>query len=257
MPVELIGLIATSDQSETHDSSGPLVDRDYVRRFAKAHEDAGFDRVLIGYASSAPDGLQVAAYAAAHTERLGLPRRAPARASSSPPLAARQFATLDRVRGRPRRAAHDHRRHRRRAAPRRRLPAQGRALRRARDEYLQILKRAWTETRAVQPRRPLLPLRGLRQPRAARSRGSRSTSAAAPRRRTRSAPTQADVYALLARAAGGHRRADRRACRAAPPTGAPSRISVSFRPDPGRDRGAGLGARARASSTRRSRARRR
>ena len=70
MPVEFIGMIGTRDQSEIRRSAGPVVDRDYVRRFARAHEDAGFDRVLIGYASSQPDGAQVAAYAAAHTERL-------------------------------------------------------------------------------------------------------------------------------------------------------------------------------------------
>ena len=69
MPVEFIGMIGTRDQSEIRPSRGPVVDRGYVRRFARAHEDAGFDRVLIGYASSQPDGCQVAAYAAAHTER--------------------------------------------------------------------------------------------------------------------------------------------------------------------------------------------
>ena len=67
MPVEFIGMISTRDQSETRRSRGPVVDRDYVRRFARAHEDAGFDRVLIGYSSSQPDGTQVAAYAASHT----------------------------------------------------------------------------------------------------------------------------------------------------------------------------------------------
>jgi alkanesulfonate monooxygenase SsuD/methylene tetrahydromethanopterin reductase-like flavin-dependent oxidoreductase (luciferase family) len=46
MPVEFIGMISTQDQSETRPSSGPVIDKDYVRRFARAHEDAGFDRVL-------------------------------------------------------------------------------------------------------------------------------------------------------------------------------------------------------------------
>src|SRR6202000_927162 len=63
MPVEFIGMISTKDQSETRLSGGPVIDKDYTRKFARAHEDAGFDRVLIGYASSQPDGLQVAAYA--------------------------------------------------------------------------------------------------------------------------------------------------------------------------------------------------
>jgi alkanesulfonate monooxygenase SsuD/methylene tetrahydromethanopterin reductase-like flavin-dependent oxidoreductase (luciferase family) len=98
MPVEFIGMISTQDQSETRPSSGPVIDKDYVRRFARAHEDAGFDRVLIGYNSSQPDGTQVAAYAAAHTERLGfLVAHRPG--FMAPTLAARTFATLDQFTG--------------------------------------------------------------------------------------------------------------------------------------------------------------
>jgi alkanesulfonate monooxygenase len=87
MPVEFIGMIGTKEQSEIRNTAGPVIDRAYVRRFSRAHEDAGFDRVLIGYASSQPDGTQVAAYAAAQTERLGF--------LIAPTLAARTFATLD------------------------------------------------------------------------------------------------------------------------------------------------------------------
>jgi alkanesulfonate monooxygenase len=98
MPVEFIGMIGTKDQSETRNTAGPVIDRDYVRRFSRAHEDAGFDRVLIGYASSQPDGTQVAAYAAAHTERLGfLVAHRPG--FVAPTLAARTFATLDQFTG--------------------------------------------------------------------------------------------------------------------------------------------------------------
>ena len=94
MPVEFIGMIATKDQSETKLSRGPIIDKDFTRRFVRAHEDAGFDRVLIGYASSHPDGTQVAAYAAAHSERLGfLVAHRPG--FVAPTLAARQFTTLD------------------------------------------------------------------------------------------------------------------------------------------------------------------
>ena len=46
------------------------VDAGYVRDFSRAHEDAGFDRVLIGYSASAPDGFAVAAAALHQTERL-------------------------------------------------------------------------------------------------------------------------------------------------------------------------------------------
>jgi alkanesulfonate monooxygenase len=94
MPVEFIGMIGTKDESEIRLTQGPVVDRDYVRRFARAHEDAGFDRVLIGYSSARPDGTHVAAYAAAHTERLSfLVAHRPG--FVAPTLAARTFATLD------------------------------------------------------------------------------------------------------------------------------------------------------------------
>ena len=129
MPVEFIGMIGTKDQSEiqAHRAARSST-RDYVRRFARAHEDAGFDRVLIGYASSQPDGAQVAAYAAAHTERLGfLVAHRPGFVAPDP---GRPHLRHPRpVHRRPDRRAHHHRRQRRRAAPRRRLPHQGRALR--------------------------------------------------------------------------------------------------------------------------------
>ena len=128
MPVEFIGMIGTSDQSEIRQTAGPVIDPEYVRRFARAHEDAGFDRVLIGYSSSQPDGTQVAAYAAAHTERLGfLVAHRPG--FVAPTLAARHLRHPRPVHRRPGRRAHHHRRERHRAAPRRRLPDQGRALR--------------------------------------------------------------------------------------------------------------------------------
>jgi len=98
MPVEFIGMIGTKDQSETRLTRGPVIDKDYTRRFVRAHEDAGFDRVLIGYASSQPEGTQVAAYAAAHSERLGfLVAHRPG--FVAPTLAARQFTTLDQFAG--------------------------------------------------------------------------------------------------------------------------------------------------------------
>ncbi|MFF2847253.1 LLM class flavin-dependent oxidoreductase [Streptomyces sp. NPDC058001] len=96
--VEFIGMIGTQDASETRPPTGPVVDVAYTTRFARAHEDAGFDRVLIGYSSTRPDGLQVAAHVAAHTERLGL-LVAHRPGFIAPTLAARSFATLDRFTG--------------------------------------------------------------------------------------------------------------------------------------------------------------
>ena len=142
MPVEFIGMISTRDQSETRRASGPVIDREYLRRFARAHEDAGFDRVLIGYGSSQPDGTQVAAYAASQTSRLGyLIAHRPG--FVFPTLAARTFATLDQFAG-GRIAVHiitggsD-------GEQRRDGDFLDKDSRYARtDEYLDILKRAWT-----------------------------------------------------------------------------------------------------------------
>ncbi|UQU66747.1 LLM class flavin-dependent oxidoreductase [Couchioplanes caeruleus] len=98
MTVEFVGMIGTRDVSETRAPSGPPIDPAYVRRFARAHEDNGFDRILIGYGSSTPDGTQVAAYAAAHTTELGL-LIAHRPGFVAPTTAARTFATLDQLSG--------------------------------------------------------------------------------------------------------------------------------------------------------------
>jgi alkanesulfonate monooxygenase len=141
MTVEFIGMIGTRDASETRAPAGPVVDPDYVRRFARAHEDGGFDKVLIGYGSATADGTQVAAYAAAYTERLGfLVAHRPG--FVFPTTAARIFATLDQFTG-GRIAVHtitggqD-------AEQRRDGDYLGKDDRYARtDEYLGILRRAW------------------------------------------------------------------------------------------------------------------
>src|SRR5579859_4223892 len=142
MPVEFIGMISTQAQSEIHPSSGPAIDRAYVRTFAQAHEDAGFDKVLIGYSAGRPDGLQVAAYAAAHTTRLQfLIAHRPG--FVFPTLAARSFATLDqftegRVAIHTITGGND-------AEQRREGDYLSKDERYARtDEYLDILQRAWT-----------------------------------------------------------------------------------------------------------------
>ena len=143
--------------------------------------------MLIGYASSQPDGTQVAAYAAAHTERLGfLVAHRPG--FVAPTLAARQFTTLDQFTGG--RIAvhiitggHD-------AEQRRDGDYLSKDERYARtDEYLDIVKLAWTVGRAVQLPRHVLPGRGplLRRQVGRSSRGSGCTSAARPRRPTGSA----------------------------------------------------------------------
>ncbi|MDQ6525096.1 LLM class flavin-dependent oxidoreductase [Nocardioides sp. LHD-245] len=92
--VEILGMIGTADASEIRPGNAAVVDPDYTARFARAHEEGGFDRVLIGYGSGWAEGAQVAAYAAAHTERLGL-LVAHRPGVVHPTLAARTFTTLD------------------------------------------------------------------------------------------------------------------------------------------------------------------
>ena len=95
-PVEFIGMIGTSNASETRAAAqgSGVVDKAFVAATARGHEYAGFDRVLIGYFSIAADGFQVAAFAAHSTERLGL-LLAHRPGFVAPTLAARQLASLD------------------------------------------------------------------------------------------------------------------------------------------------------------------
>jgi alkanesulfonate monooxygenase len=73
---------------------GGAIDAAWNGEFAKAHEDAGFNRVLVGYSSTAADGFLVAQQAAAATSTLSfLIAHRPG--FVSPALAARTIATLD------------------------------------------------------------------------------------------------------------------------------------------------------------------
>jgi alkanesulfonate monooxygenase len=231
MPVEFIGMISTRDQSETRRSAGPVVDRDYVRRFARAHEDAGFDRVLIGYSSSQPDGIGVAAYAAAHTDRLGyLVAHRPG--FMAPTLAARTFATLDQFAG-GRIGVHiitggsdgEQRRDGDYLAKDERYDRT--------DEYLDIVKQAWTAQQpfSYQGRHYRLEdffadVRSPQQPRIPLYFGGSSDAA------YRVGGKHADVFALWGEplAETAEQIASVRAAAAAAGRAEPPRISVSFRP---------------------------
>ena len=74
------------------------VDPEYIAEFSQAHEDSGFDKVLIGYSSATADGFAVAGYAASQTKTLGylIAHRA---GFMAPTLAARHAATLDQLSG--------------------------------------------------------------------------------------------------------------------------------------------------------------
>jgi alkanesulfonate monooxygenase len=96
MPVEMIGWIAPRVASELIRPSGPPFDANVIAETARIHEQAGFDRVLIGYFSDAPDGFLVGAHAASVTERLSF-LLAHRPGFVAPPLAARKLATLDQL----------------------------------------------------------------------------------------------------------------------------------------------------------------
>lgn len=94
MSVEFLGFLAAHDAQEIRRRTTSPVDRDYVRELARVQDEAGFDRVLIGNGSAMADGAQLAAWAAAHTERLGfLIAHRPG--FIAPTVFARTIATLD------------------------------------------------------------------------------------------------------------------------------------------------------------------
>lgn len=96
--IEFIGMIQTRQVSEIHPAQGPAVDPAYVRAFAQAHEEAGFDRILVPHHSTGPDATLTVALAAAATQRIHF-MLAHRPGFVSPTLAARQFATLDQFSG--------------------------------------------------------------------------------------------------------------------------------------------------------------
>ncbi len=145
MPVRVIGMIgAAPPQGATLHVIAGGISPGFIREFAQAHEAAGFDMVLVGYYSSSAEGFNLAAFAAAHTQRLSfLIAHRPGVAA--PSLAARSVATFDALTG-GRLALHviagisdaeqqgegDF------------LPKEARYRRAA--EYLSVMRRLWTET---------------------------------------------------------------------------------------------------------------
>lgn len=98
MPMQFIGMIRTDNISEIDSAVAQTVeatiDPGFVSEFARAHEEAGFDRILIGFHSTGPDAWAVAAQAAASTERLSM-LIAHRPGFLAPTVAARTAATFD------------------------------------------------------------------------------------------------------------------------------------------------------------------
>jgi alkanesulfonate monooxygenase len=96
MPIQIIGLLNASTQSEETPGEGELFDLDHLRRFAMAYEAAGYDRVLMALNARSVEPATLAAYVSAYTSKLKF-MIAHRPGFIAPTLAARIFATLDRV----------------------------------------------------------------------------------------------------------------------------------------------------------------
>ncbi len=94
MSVQFLGMIGHRLASEIIPATGPIFDKKYIAEFAQAHENAGFDRILVGYWSDQPDGFLVTAHAGANTSKINF-LLAHRPGFVEPTLAARKFATLD------------------------------------------------------------------------------------------------------------------------------------------------------------------
>ena len=95
--IGMIGVSPPKDDSTVHVIEGGL-SRQFLEDFSRAHDEAGFDLVLVGYTSTSADGWSVATHAASVTERLGyLVAHRPG--FVAPTLAARKAATFDQLSG--------------------------------------------------------------------------------------------------------------------------------------------------------------
>lgn len=229
MSVEIIGMITTQKQSETVAPSGPVIDRDYVRQFAQAHEAAGFDRILVPQHSTGPDASQVIAYAAAQTERIHF-LLAHRPGFIAPAFAARQIASLENLTG-GRLAVH--------------IISGGSDEEQRRDgdfldhdqryarteEYLAVLRKTWTAERPFDHQGPLYryeqafsEVKPLQKPHLPIFFGGASEAA------LRVAGKHADAYALWGEPLAESRDLIRRVRAEAASHGRKIRFSVSFRP---------------------------
>jgi alkanesulfonate monooxygenase len=96
MPVEFLGIAGLNDGGETQKRSGASFDKDYTLKFARAHEDNGWDRILFAYHSGAPDPATIAAFVAAKLDHLKI-LLAHRPNVSYPTYAAKVFASLDQI----------------------------------------------------------------------------------------------------------------------------------------------------------------
>ncbi|MFM0598100.1 LLM class flavin-dependent oxidoreductase [Paraburkholderia dilworthii] len=229
MSIEFIGMIQTRKVSETHAAEGPVIDLAYVEQFARAHEDAGFDRILVPHQSTSPDALLTISHAASVTRNVHF-MLAHRPGFVAPTLAARQLATLDHY-SRGRLAVHiisggDDTEQRRDGDF---LSHDERYART--DEYLQILRRVWTEAKPFDHHgkyyrfeQGFSEVKPLQQPHIPVYFGGASAPA------LEIAGRHADVYALWGESKAQVREQVTRVRAEAAKHGRTVRFSVSFRP---------------------------
>lgn len=231
MSIDFLGMGALNDGTEIQQRSGAVFDREYTAKLAQVHEDNGFTRVLFAYSSGSPDPAQAAAFVAANTQSLGL-LVAHRPNVSAPTFAAKTYATLDHISD-GRVAVHfitggstaDQ------AAEGDHLSKDERYARTG--EYLQIIKKAWTEQERFdyagqhyQLQDFALDFQPLQQPRPLISFGGSSPAA------YRIGAAESDVFALWGETLEGTAEqigSIRQAALDAGRTEAP-RIQIAFRP---------------------------
>jgi alkanesulfonate monooxygenase len=144
MTVEFISLVNVRQSDELNPRPGNGVDLPYLKKYARSLEDYGFDYTLVAYGSSGYDPFTISATIAANTERIK-PIVALRPNTIYPTVAAQSLATLDQVSG-GRAVVH--------------IISGGSDAEQARqgdystkderydrsEEYVKILRRAWTET---------------------------------------------------------------------------------------------------------------
>jgi alkanesulfonate monooxygenase len=144
MTVEFISLINVWESSELHPRANGAPDADYIRKYARYLEDGGFDYTLVAYASAGYDPFTVSATIAAYTDRIK-PIVALRPNTMYPTVAAQALTTLDQL-SNGRAVVH--------------IISGGSDQEQARqgdhttkderyarsEEYVQIMRRAWTET---------------------------------------------------------------------------------------------------------------
>ena len=96
MAIEIIGILPHRFYSEVYSDPVSEFDMEFIRECARAHEAAGYDRVLIANSATYPDSLPLASWVIAKTDRLKV-MIAHRPGFVAPTMAARMLATLDRL----------------------------------------------------------------------------------------------------------------------------------------------------------------